>query len=170
MASVWVPFTSESKEAIADYDEIRKEMKLALQECGRKLGIYLRRRKRMRREAERRTVFERYIGEIATGCEAITGDDAKRIYEALLKQAKRKTEEADYELDEDGNVIDDGGRLAADDGVVIIEDRQTAINGNGDDERSSDEDTLFGNGATKTQVRKKRSKKKRASKRNSRKR
>ncbi|MFG0251838.1 MAG: DNA topoisomerase VI subunit B, partial [Phycisphaerales bacterium JB038] len=36
MASVWVPFTSESKEAIADYDEIRKEMRLALQECGRK--------------------------------------------------------------------------------------------------------------------------------------
>src|SRR5688572_24628864 len=30
MASVWVPFTSESKEAVADYDEIRKEMKLAL--------------------------------------------------------------------------------------------------------------------------------------------
>src|SRR6185437_8307213 len=40
MASVWVPFTSESKEAIADYDEIRKEMKLALMECGRKLGTY----------------------------------------------------------------------------------------------------------------------------------
>ncbi len=35
MASVWVPFTSESKEAIADYDEIRKEMTLSLQECGR---------------------------------------------------------------------------------------------------------------------------------------
>ncbi|MEL7474578.1 MAG: DNA topoisomerase VI subunit B, partial [Planctomycetota bacterium] len=32
MASVWVPFTSESKEAIADYDDIRKEMRLALQE------------------------------------------------------------------------------------------------------------------------------------------
>ncbi|HQY89611.1 MAG TPA: DNA topoisomerase VI subunit B, partial [Tepidisphaeraceae bacterium] len=44
MASVWVPFTSESKEAIADYDEIRKEMKLALMECGRKLGTYLRKR------------------------------------------------------------------------------------------------------------------------------
>src|SRR6267143_1318069 len=38
MASVWVPFTSESKEAIADYDEIRKEIRLALQECGRRLG------------------------------------------------------------------------------------------------------------------------------------
>src|SRR5690606_36922353 len=32
MASVWVPFTSESKEAIADYDEIRAEIKLGLQE------------------------------------------------------------------------------------------------------------------------------------------
>ena len=42
MASVWVPFTSESKEAIADYDEIRKEIKLALQECGRRLGVFLR--------------------------------------------------------------------------------------------------------------------------------
>jgi DNA topoisomerase-6 subunit B len=125
MASVWVPFTSESKEAIADYDEIRKEMKLALQECGRKLGTYLRRRKKMQRETERRSVFERYIGEIAKNCEAITGDDAEKVYAALLKQAKRKTEEADYELDEDGNVIDDGGRLASDDSVVIVEERQS---------------------------------------------
>ena len=54
MASVWVPFTSESKEAIADYDEIRKEMKLALMECGRKLGTYLRKRQAMQRQAARR--------------------------------------------------------------------------------------------------------------------
>ena len=48
-ASAWVPFTSESKEAIAHYDEIIKELKLALQDCGRKLKIFLSRR---RREAE----------------------------------------------------------------------------------------------------------------------
>ena len=30
MASVWVPFTSESKEAIAGYPEIQKELRLAL--------------------------------------------------------------------------------------------------------------------------------------------
>jgi DNA topoisomerase-6 subunit B len=124
MASVWVPFTSESKEAIADYDEIRKEMKLALQECGRKLGTYLRRRKRMKRESERRSIFERYIGEISKGCESITGTEAQRIYEALMSQAQRKTEEADFLLDEDGQVIEEGGHLADDDDVVIIEDRQ----------------------------------------------
>jgi DNA topoisomerase-6 subunit B len=155
MASVWVPFTSESKEAIADYDEIRKEMRLALQECGRKLGTYLRRRQRMKRESERRSVFERYIGEIARSCEGITGTDAQKVYDALLKQAKRKTEEADYELDDEGKVVDDGGRLAADDDVVIVEDRQE-----GDDGALSEGETLFGGetpAPAKTKSKKKRS-------------
>jgi len=167
MASVWVPFTSESKEAVADYDEIRKEMKLALQECGRKLGIYLRRRKRMRREAERRTVYERYIGEIARSCESITGVEAKRVYDALFEQARRKTEEADYQLDEEGNILDDGGRLADDEDVVIIEDRQ--VNGNGDNGEAFENGTLFGaNGAARPGKKTKRTARRRTTKRNGR--
>ena len=125
MASVWVPFTSESKEAIADYDEIRKEMRLSLQECGRKLGTYIRRRQRMKREGQKRDVFERYIGEISKACEAITGADAAELYESLMKQAKRRTEIADAVLDEDGKIVgfgDGNGRLDNDDGVIIVED------------------------------------------------
>ena len=38
VASVWVPFTSESKEAVAHYPEIIREIQLAAQECGRKLA------------------------------------------------------------------------------------------------------------------------------------
>ncbi len=57
MASVWVPFTSESKEAIASYPEIMKELRLGLQAVGRKLAIYLNRRNRFRQEGERREVF-----------------------------------------------------------------------------------------------------------------
>ncbi|MDE0888136.1 MAG: DNA topoisomerase VI subunit B [Phycisphaerales bacterium] len=121
MASTWVPFTSESKEAIADYDEIRKEMRLALQECGRKLGTYLRRRQKMRRESERRNVFTRYIGEISMACERITGSDAGGIRDALEAIAGRKTAEADQQLDDEGRVIDGGGRLAVDDSVIIID-------------------------------------------------
>ena len=105
MASVWVPFTSESKEAIAGYEEIEKEMRLALQECGRKLGIYLRRRQQMRREGERRSLFERYIGEVAKACGAITGLDPAPLYEALTATAAKKTERADIEMDEEGNLI-----------------------------------------------------------------
>ncbi len=121
MASVWVPFTSESKEAIADYDEIRKEMRLALQDCGRKLGTYLNRRDRMRRQGERRHIFERYIGEIAKACESITGDPAGPLYEALLKTAQKKTAEADALLDEEGRVVGKRDPLAGDEGVFIRE-------------------------------------------------
>lgn len=120
MASVWVPFTSESKEAIADYDEIRKEMKLALMECGRKLGTYLRKRAKMRREGERRDVFARYIGEIAKAVSAITGEDAKPIYEALLIQARERTAVADQTLDDEGRVVKDEGGDDQD-GVLIVD-------------------------------------------------
>jgi DNA topoisomerase-6 subunit B len=120
MASVWVPFTSESKEAIADYDEIRKEMKLALMECGRKLGTYLRKRQKMRRESERRDIFERYIGEITKAVSAINGVDEKKLYEALLTQARKRTAIADLELDEDGKAVKDDEPL--EDGVLIVEE------------------------------------------------
>jgi DNA topoisomerase-6 subunit B len=140
MVSVWVPFTSESKEAIADYDEIRKEMKLALQECGRKLGTYLRRRKRMARESERRSVFERYIGEISRCCNSLIGTDIDKLYKALLTQAKRRTEEADSMLDDEGQVLDDHGRLGNDDDVIIVDELQDI---------PTQEDTLFGKSTKK---------------------
>ena len=46
IASVWVPFTSEAKEAIAHYPEIIKEIKLALQELGRNLSRYVSKKKK----------------------------------------------------------------------------------------------------------------------------
>jgi DNA topoisomerase-6 subunit B len=105
MASVWVPFTSESKEAIADYDEIRKEMKLALQECGRKLNAYVRRRRRQRLEGERRGIFERYIPDVASALATLTGQAEERLLKDLQAMAHRRTAEADVELDEDGKPV-----------------------------------------------------------------
>jgi len=61
IASVWVPFTSESKEAIAHYPEIIKEIQLAVQDCGRKLGMYLRKRKRIQQEMVKRGYIETYL-------------------------------------------------------------------------------------------------------------
>ena len=40
---------------------------------GRKLGLYLRRRKRVKQEGERRNVFLRYLGEVATAVSDING-------------------------------------------------------------------------------------------------
>ncbi len=128
MASVWVPFTSESKEAIADYDEIRKEMKLALQECGRKLGSYLRRRQRARREGERRNIYERYIGEIARAVAAIDPSiQPDRVRDGLLETAERLTAFADQEFDEEGRPIDQSAKAKApaDDEDTIVVDRES---------------------------------------------
>ncbi|MGN6726102.1 MAG: DNA topoisomerase VI subunit B [Tepidisphaeraceae bacterium] len=132
MASVWVPFTSESKEAIADYDEIRKEMKLALMECGRKLGTYLRKRQKMQREAERRDVFERYIGEISKAINAINGTETQKLYDALLSQARQRTAIADAQLDEEGKVLkkDPNEDLKQDDSVVLVEQRMAGAGQN----------------------------------------
>ena len=71
IASVWVPFTSESKEAIAAYEQITKEIKLALQECGRKLGTHIRKGKRLLREFEKRNYIEKYIPHIGIALQEI---------------------------------------------------------------------------------------------------
>ena len=71
IASVWVPFTSESKEAIAHYPEIIKEIKLALQECGRKLGSYIRKRKKADIESKRKSYIEKYLPHIGIALKEI---------------------------------------------------------------------------------------------------
>jgi len=93
MASVWVPFTSESKEAIADYDEIRKEIKLALQECGRRLGVFLRRRERAKSEFRRRNIFELYIEEVVEACNRLKGGKLakEKLKDQLQKIASKRT-------------------------------------------------------------------------------
>jgi DNA topoisomerase-6 subunit B len=73
VASVWVPFTSESKEAIAGYPEILKELRLGLQECGRRLAAYLRRGERLQREYARRVHIEKYLPHIGIALQEILG-------------------------------------------------------------------------------------------------
>ena len=73
IASVWVPFTSESKEAVAHYPEIIRELKLALKECGRKLSVFLHQREHQKNQAKRRSIFEVYIGELVQAVARLTG-------------------------------------------------------------------------------------------------
>ncbi|MEZ6113593.1 MAG: ATP-binding protein [Pirellulaceae bacterium] len=107
MASVWVPFTSESKEAVAAYPEIMKELRLGLQAVGRKLGMYLNRRRKVKQEGERRNVFLRYLGEVASAVSVLDEVDRDDLYEKLLTVARRKTAEADTKLDDRGRKVDE---------------------------------------------------------------
>jgi DNA topoisomerase-6 subunit B len=79
MASVWVPFTSESKEAVASYPEIIKEIRLALMEAGRRVGSFVRKRKREADEHKKRSYIEKYIPHIGDALQEILGiSDAQR--------------------------------------------------------------------------------------------
>ena len=120
VASVWVPFTSESKEAIASYDEIEKEIRLAVQTVGRRLSAFLRLRSNIRQEGERRNIFLRYLGEVAAAVSEINGSDRDKLYEELLEVAQKKTHEADTKIDKHGKRVEDESELNSDN-VLIVE-------------------------------------------------
>jgi DNA topoisomerase-6 subunit B len=127
MASVWVPFTSESKEAIASYPEIEKELRLALQAVGRKLGMYLRRRKRVKQEGDRRNVFLRYLGEVATAVSDINGTNRDKLYQQLLRVAKRKTAEADAQYDRHGKKVEPTEAEYGDNVLIVDQDPEELL-------------------------------------------
>jgi len=87
MASPWVPFTSESKEAIASYPEIEREIVLALQECARALRRFLSGRRRQMEEQRRREYIGKYIDHIGMALQEILefGDGERQALVENLK-------------------------------------------------------------------------------------
>ena len=101
--SVWVPFTSESKEAIAHYPEIIKEVKLALQEVGRKLSLYIHKKKRIQVEGAKRGYIETYIPHVAEALKELLGykeadeEKVKKLLKEILE--KKRGELENIEID-----------------------------------------------------------------------
>ncbi len=99
IASVWVPFTSESKEAVAHYPEIKKEIKLLLQECGRKLGSYVRKKKRVGEESKKQNFIKTYmpiVSEALRDILELPADENESIVDGLqtvLEKKRGKVEE-----------------------------------------------------------------------------
>ncbi len=89
LCSVWPPFTSEAKDALAHYDEIIKEIKLALQEAGRQLGLWIRKNVRAKEQQDRVNLFEKYIPELANSLSNLTGEKKTKIEENLQKILKK---------------------------------------------------------------------------------
>ncbi len=77
LASVWVPFTSESKEAVAHYPEILKELRLAVMDCGRSLGQHINKTRRVADEMKKREYISKYIPKISEALQKILEFDDK---------------------------------------------------------------------------------------------
>jgi DNA topoisomerase-6 subunit B len=95
IASVWVPFTSESKEAIAHYPEIVKELRLALMEVGRRLGTHIRHRRRADAEAKKKSYIDKFIPHIGIALKEILAFPDKeeaRVVKILRQTLERSRE------------------------------------------------------------------------------
>jgi DNA topoisomerase-6 subunit B len=92
LVSVWPPFTSEAKEAIAHYPEIIKEMKLALQEAGRKIASYVNKKRKVAAQQERVSIFENYIPEVADVLSRLSGTSKDKIAQGMKKMLEKNRE------------------------------------------------------------------------------
>jgi DNA topoisomerase-6 subunit B len=93
IASAWVPFTSESKEAVAAYPEIMRELRLALQDCGRRLAARIRAHRREADEEKKKSYIEKYIPHIGIALREILGlsEKAERELVATLKKVLERS-------------------------------------------------------------------------------
>lgn len=95
IASVWVPFTSESKEAIAHYPEIVKELRLALMEVGRRLGMHIRHGRRVADEAKKKSYIDKFIPHIGIALKeilALSDKDETKVVTVLRETLERSRE------------------------------------------------------------------------------
>ena len=129
IASVWVPFTSESKEAVAHYPEILKEVTLALQEAGRKLSSYVKKKKRVRDELKKRSFIEKYIPHIGSALKEL--NSLSEVEERKINKLLEKI------LEEDRGKLDKVGFKKGDN--VEFDEEFSKIGKEEKDEQSSEE-------------------------------
>jgi DNA topoisomerase-6 subunit B len=103
MASVWTPYTSEAKEAIASYPEIIKEIKLALQQVGRELQKYVSKKGRVKDEFKKRSYISKFIPHIAQSVAEMLNEseDVKKELESkllkILEHKRGKLEKVEFD-------------------------------------------------------------------------
>ena len=100
---MWVPFTSESKEAIAHYPEILAEIRLALQEAGRSLAKYTAKKSRVKQELKKRSYIEKYIPVVAEALQELLNiKEGERIttehnLKAVLESSRGKVQDLKFD-------------------------------------------------------------------------
>lgn len=124
MVSVWVPFTSESKEAIASYPEIIDEIKLAVQECGRQLGRFLSGQRRAAEREGKRRAIEKYAPEIAIALADLTDEKTDYITKLINNLATKKFHVINKDLMDDGPGEGESGEAAAEEAPAEPEESE----------------------------------------------
>ncbi|MFH0874590.1 MAG: DNA topoisomerase VI subunit B [archaeon] len=138
MGSVWVPYTSEAKEAIAHYPEIIKEIKLALQECGRELGKYLNKKRRVNQELKKVDYITKYLPHVGIALQELLklDDKEKARLEENLKEILESTRDIPTLESADNGEIEDSEGM----GFSVGDDNDSDDDSPDDDNSGDDSD------------------------------
>jgi DNA topoisomerase-6 subunit B len=101
VASTNVPFTSESKDAVANVPEIEDEIELAIREAARDLKSFLNERRSLRKRRQKQDVLGRILPEMAEKVAEVTGRDHPEIDGALARIMNNVA----VELERDGSDV-----------------------------------------------------------------
>jgi DNA topoisomerase-6 subunit B len=85
VASTNVPFTSESKDAVANVPAIEDEIELALREAARELKTYLNRQQSLRERRQKRDTLAEILPEMADKLSEVTGREPLDIDDSLAR-------------------------------------------------------------------------------------
>lgn len=99
VASTNVPFTSESKDALANIPEIEDEIELAIREAARELKSFLNKRRSMQKRREKQDVLGRILPEMADKVAEVTGRSRPDIDGALARIMNNVSVERDVDGD-----------------------------------------------------------------------
>ncbi|MEM1988984.1 MAG: DNA topoisomerase VI subunit B [Candidatus Woesearchaeota archaeon] len=116
IASSWVPYTSEAKEAIAHYPEIISEIKKALQQAARKLAIYVKKKINIQDQLKKKEYLEKYLdsfSEALCNIMDLKSEKDKEQVKIKLKEILEKIkpieeiEEENTDFEGSGEIIDE---------------------------------------------------------------
>ncbi|MFC7233812.1 DNA topoisomerase VI subunit B [Halosegnis marinus] len=85
IASTNVPFTSESKDAVANVPEIEDEIELALREAARELKSYLNKQRSLEKRRRKQNVLVDILPEMARKLSEVTGREPLNIDDSLAR-------------------------------------------------------------------------------------
>jgi len=95
--SVYVPYTSAGKQAIADEEEVVEELRLALMDAARRIARHIVGKRKEKEKLEKKRMYLKYATEVALAVSEMTGkpkaEIEKKLLNIVMKRLKIEEEE-----------------------------------------------------------------------------
>jgi DNA topoisomerase VI subunit B len=105
VASTNVPFTSESKDAVANVPAIEDEIELAIREAARELKSFLNKRRSMEKRRKKQNVLGKILPEMAEKVAEVTDREEPEIDDAIARIMNNVLVERHCEANGDGQAV-----------------------------------------------------------------